>query len=81
VQGRCILRVISPDKHLNTYLHIDVKGVFGLFVSALYPPYDIVPPSTRIPSLRPARCFKKFDSKTQEVRLQKLQKIKILDER
>lgn len=63
VQGKCILKVIPPDMYLNTYLHINLQGVFGLFVSSFYASHDIVPPSARIPFLKAARCFKKFDSK------------------
>ena len=63
VQGKCILKVISPDLFPKTYLHVNMKGVFGLFVSTDYFPYDIVPPADRIASLKLKRCFKVFDPK------------------
>jgi len=63
VQAKCIMRVISPVMYPNTYLHVDARGTFGLFISPQISPSEIVLPSTRISSLRRARCFKKFEKK------------------
>lgn len=63
VQAKCILKVISPPLFPYTYLHVDVSGTFGLFISPLVPPFEISTPAARIASLRRARCFKKFIKK------------------
>ena len=60
IQAKCIFKVIPERQHSNTYLHVTIDGLFGLFVAPEVAAFEIASPQTRVSFLRLARCFKPF---------------------